>query len=394
MVGLFCFDGPLYKDINGVYCNITLTNEMFNRYFNVVDKLVIVVRTYTLEKTFSEMNMKPLDIDNMEVIEVSNFNTAKGFLFEKRHFEKDIEKVLKEVDLIFARMPSVTSNAVLKIAKKLNKPYLAEVGGCAWDSYWNHGLAGKLISPLMFWNEKKFVANAKFATYVTNDFLQRRYPSNGFTTNCSNVYLKTMDRKLLFQRINKIKTMDTHSIIIGQAVNSIDVKYKGEHLVIRAMKKLKSLGIKVEFQVVGPGAGTFLMQEAKKFGVLDQLVLVGTLTKDEIFDWYEKIDIYIQPSKQEGLPRSLIEAMSTACPSLGSNIAGIPELLSNDRLFNPNRIDEIVNSVTEILKKDIMMKEAKNNYEKASEYNITKIEERRRSIFKKYKKYVEDKRKD
>lgn len=392
MVGLFCFDGPLYKDKNGVYCNVTLTNEMFNRYFCVVDELIIVVRTVVTDKTFSEMNMNALYVGNLKVIEVNNFNTIKGFLFEQHHFKKNIEAVLEKVDLIFARMPSTTSNAVLEVATKLNKAYFVEVGGCAWDSYWNHGIAGKLIAPLMFWNEKKYIANAKFATYVTEKFLQRRYPNKEVTTNCSNVYLKKTNENLLHQRIKKIEAMVTHSIILGQAVNSIDVKYKGEHFVIRAMKELKVLGIIAELQVVGPGIGTFLIKEAKKYGVLEQVTLIGTLTKDEIFDWYKTIDIYIQPSKQEGLPRSVIEAMSTACPSLGSNIAGIPELLPSNCLFNPNHINEIVSAVMEISQKDKMMEEAKRNFEIANKYNLTDIENRRKDIFEQYKKYVEDKK--
>ena len=60
MIGLFCFDGPLYKDKNGIYCNVTLTNEMFARYFIVVDELYIVVRTFSKNKTYKDMNMKPL----------------------------------------------------------------------------------------------------------------------------------------------------------------------------------------------------------------------------------------------------------------------------------------------------------------------------------------------
>ncbi|MGX7108533.1 glycosyltransferase [Facklamia miroungae] len=390
MIGLFSFDGPMYKDKNGVYCSITLTNEMFKRYLQVVDKLIVVVRTYNLDKTFVEMNMNPLSLDNLEVIEVENFNTIRGFLLDKYSFEKNIINVMREVDLIFARMPSTTSNSVLKTARKLNIPYLVEVGGCAWDSYWNHGLLGKIAAPLMYWNEKKYVKNANFATYVTEFFLQRRYPNNGISSVCSNVYLNETDENVINERIEKIQAMNTRTIVLGQAVNSIDVKYKGEHLVIRAIKKLKSNGINAEFQVVGPGTGEFLKEEAKKYGVLEQLNLVGTLTKDEIFEWYKMLDIYIQPSKQEGLPRSMIEAMSTGCPSLGSNIAGIPELLSSKRLFNPNDIDQIVNSISDLLKIDEMILEAKKNFKVAKKYRLEDIENRRKIIFQSYKKYVEN----
>ncbi len=389
MVGLFCFDGPLYKDKNGVYCNVTLTNEMFSRYFSVVNKLFIVVRTYCTDKTYAEMNMKALTLDNVEIVEVGNFNSIYGMFVEKRKTQKKLENVVENSDLIFARMPSQTSNVVLKIAQKMNKPYLVEVGGCAWDSFWNHGLLGKIIAPYMYFCARKNIKKALFATYVTKKFLQKRYPNNGTTTNCSNVYLPIANDSVLEERIKKINLMDSTHPVFGQAVNSIDVKYKGEHLILRAMQKLRAKGIYAEYQIVGPGTGTFLKQESARLGLSNQLVLVGTLRKDEIEKWYKSIDVYVQPSKQEGLPRSVIEAMNAACPAIGSNIAGIPELLDADCLFEPENIGQIQDVILKLLNsKDNMKKQSKINFEKAKEYELNKIENRRQCVFREYQNSV------
>lgn len=388
MIGLFCFDGPLYKDKNGIYCNVTLTNEMFNRYFSVVDELIVVVRTFISDKTFKELNMKPLSTDKIRIVEVENFNTVSGFLTKRKKFEKEAKVYVAKADMIFARMPSNTSNSILKIARKLKKEYLVEVGGCAWDSYWNHGVMGKIIAPLMFYKERKYVKEAKFATYVTKEFLQKRYPSDGISTNCSNVYLQTVDSSVLQERIKKIEYCNLKKVILGQAVNSIDVKYKGEHLVIQAMAELKKKGIYIEYQIAGPGNGKFLVEQAERFGVSEQLNLIGTLKKEEIYLWYRNLDLYIQPSKQEGLPRSVIEAMSVGCPALGSNIAGIPELISKECLFSPRKNDQIVKSIENILNKKSMLEKARENFERAKEYNILDIEDRRKEIFLQYKSSV------
>ena len=388
MIGLFCFDGPLYKDSDGVYCNVTLTNEMFDRYFSVVDKLYIAVRTFKCDKTYLELNMKPLITDKMEVIEVNNLNSLSGLFREKKRFQNKIAPIVQKADLIFARMPSQTSNAVLEIARKHGKPYLVEVGGCAWDSFWNHGMLGKIIAPYMYFSARNNISKAEFAVYVTKEFLQRRYPNSNITTNCSNVYLPSMDSNVLIERLEKIEKMDCTHPVFGQAVNSIDVKYKGEHLILRAMKKLKEKGINAEFQVVGPGTGEFLKNEAMKYGVIDQLKIVGTLKKDEMVSWYRSIDIYTQPSKQEGLPRSVIEAMSTGCPAIGSLIAGIPELLDGECLFNPNNDDQILETILYLLNINTMKCQAKRNYLIAQEYDISKIEARRQNIFEEYKSFV------
>ena len=54
-----------------------------------------------------------------------------------------------------------------------------------------------------------------------------------------------------------------------------------------------------------------------------------------VLEWLNDVDIYIQPSRQEGLPRALIEAMSRGCPAFGSTAGGIPELLSPECLHQP-----------------------------------------------------------
>lgn len=390
MIGLFCFDGPLYRDKNGVYCNVTLTNEMFSRFFTVVDKLIVMVRTYKSDKTYQELNMKPLTIKNIKVIEADNFNSIKGFLIDKNKFENRIEKYLEKVDLIFARMPSNTSNSVIKIARRMKKPYLVEVGGCAWDSFWNHGLTGKIIAPLMYHKEKINVKNAHFATYVTKEFLQKRYPNHHVNTNCSNVYLQPTDDSVLEARMNKIKNIDIKHPVFGQALNSIDVKYKGAHLFVRAMGTLKKKGIIVEFQLVGPGTGEYIKKQAKKFGVTNQVKFLGTMKKEEIFNWLKSIDVYVQPSKQEGLPRSVVEAMSTGCAAIGSERAGIPELLDKDCLFSPDKNYQIVSVVESLLSREKLAEKAKNNFNRAKEYNLEEIEGRRQEIFKKYREYVEN----
>ena len=287
-------------------------------------------------------------------------------------------------------MPSQTSNVVLSRVQKKNKPYLVEVGGCAWDSFWNHGLMGKLIAPYMYLNERKYIKSACFATYVTKVFLQKRYPNKHKTINCSNVYLTEPQSRTLDERLAKIEQMDPSRPVLGQAVNSIDVKYKGEHLIIRAMKDLKEKGIIAEFQVVGPGIGDFLKKESEKYGVSDQIKILGTLKKDKMTEWLKSIDIYTQPSKQEGLPRSVIEAMSLGCAAVGSNIAGIPELLDEECLFDPDNNKEIVNSLLWVLDKKNMISQAKRNFEKAKEYQLDLLEQRRSVFFKEYKTFVEN----
>ena len=114
----------------------------------------------------------------------------------------------------------------------------------------------------------------------------------------------------------------------------------------------------------GSRSNFFLRDLANKLGVADRVVFCGSLSSDQMATYYDSLDIYIQPSKQEGLPRAVIEAMSRGCPVIGTNIAGIPELIQADFLFKKGSTEEFVKALDRIIKSDLL-KIATENFNKA-----------------------------
>lgn len=96
------------------------------------------------------------------------------------------------------------------------------------------------------------------------------------------------------------------------------------------------------------------------------------------------MDICIHPSKQEGLPRALIEAMSRALPAIGTKVAGIPELLSQQSLVRKGSVTDIVNAILRLSNKEVMLEEAQRNFHVASDYSIDVINERRQSFIQNF----------
>jgi glycosyltransferase involved in cell wall biosynthesis len=109
---------------------------------------------------------------------------------------------------------------------------------------------------------------------------------------------------------------------------------------------------------------------------------VGSLPHEQVFDFLKDMDVYIQPSKQEGLPRAVVEAMSLALPALGSSIAGIPELLSDEFMFKKGNINQIADRIRFILDKDVLKKAATDNFNKSKEYTQEVLDQRRSKFIK------------
>ncbi|MGR5915177.1 glycosyltransferase family 4 protein [Bacillus pacificus] len=266
----------------------------------------------------------------------------------------------------------------------MGKPYFVEVVGCPWDAFLNLGIKGKLIAPYMKIATRNRVKEAPFAVYVTKEFLQKRYPTKGENINCSNVALIEFDDAVLEKRLQRIQ-QDNPKIIIGTTA-AVNVRFKGQQYIIEALGNLKKQGItNFEYHLTGAGDQTYLKAIAKKYEVLDQVKFLGAIPHNQIFEWLDTIDIYAQPSRQEGLPRALIEAMSRGLPALGARTAGIPELLESEFIFSNTKknIDEIC-AILKKFNNEVMIAQSNRNYIEAKKYDKEVIETRRKNFFKKF----------
>lgn len=357
------------------------------RYLPNFDNIRVVFRTKQAERDLNGIS------DKSSGPNVSFENRVGMFLGPDVFFSNRIKTILKEnidaADAVIVRLDSFMGLQTIKECRKKNKPYMIELVGCAWDSFWNHGLSGKLLAPYLFLRTKREVKNSPFVVYVTSEFLQRRYPTNGVNTNISNVKLHAQGPEVLENRLRKISEND-RKVVLGTAAN-VDIRYKGQQYVIEALGILKKQGItNFEYQILGAGDPSYLRDVAKKNNVEDQVKILGSYPHERVFDWLKnELDIYVQPSLQEGLPRSVIEAMSVGLPCIGSDVAGIPELLDKEWVFKRkgNKAEEIAELLKNI-EKDSLRKQAERNYKESSLYDYVLLLKKRYSILEQYKKYI------
>lgn len=384
---LFCHDGPLSKDEFNNYYGSAHNDSTFRRYYAIANKLAVVIRVNKISKAEAEQRVSQITVSPFQVIQCPNISSIKGMLLKRQQAKEIIKKAVMKSDYVVVRLPSTIGFIAIELARKLKKPYLVEVVTCPWDSYWNHSLKGKFVAPIMYYTTKKYVKSAPYVVYVTNEFLQNRYPTNGKNVNCSNVALTEFDGTILKKRLNKISNISINDKLIIGTTAAVDVRFKGQQYVIKALGKLKKQGItNFEYQLVGGGNSRFLKTVAKKYDVVDQVKFLGSMPHNKVFKWLETIDIYVQPSRQEGLPRALIEAMSRGIPSFGANTAGIPELLQKKYIFSNSRhnIKEICTILLSFDKKT-MKAQAQRNYNESMKYNKNVIEKRRNRFFDEFK---------
>lgn len=384
---VFVHDHIFRKYNNKYYSTGGLTANVLSRYTEIFGNITILSRQIEIKKL--EGNLTEATKEGVDFVCVPNYKSlSKVYLFFKA--KNIIKKHVKNADYLILRTSSF-ANIAAKYAKKYKKPYLVEVVGCAWDAVWNYNLIGKILAPISYLIQKKTVKHASHAIYVTNSFLQKRYPTKGKTANISDVLHLPKDESILKKRLDKIKKMTNDKKLIIGTIGAVDVKYKGQERIIKAISILNKNGYDFEYQIVGGGSTMYLQKIAKKYDIIDKVIFLGTKKHSDVFEWFQIIDIYSQPSRQEGLPRALIEAMSYGVPCIGAKTGGIPELLEKECIFSNgiNSNYEIIKLLSSFTKEKLIL-QAKRNFNEALNYLPDKLEQRRSDFLNDYKTMIDN----
>lgn len=383
--GIFCHDLPIYKDKNDMYGCTTLTDDVFKRYLNHVDELVVATRVYHIDCTLEEAHQEKITLSKIKFIDIPNLNKPQYILTRLHRAVKMIEEEFKNCDLIFIRGGTI-ANIGVALSKKYNKPYLCECAGTGFEALWYYSLLGKIMAPFSEWYTKKVVREAAYVSYVTAEYLQRRYPTKGVSAGISDVVIEKIDDIVLKKRIKKIKSRKADDPwIIGTAAG-LTTRPKGQQFVIEAMSKL-GRHYNIRYELAGTGNPEYLLKVARKFHVEDKIVIKGEFNHDEILSWMDSLDTYIQPSMQEGLPRALMEAMSRACPCIGSTAGGIPELLEPEVVFKKGDISQLINIMSKFYESD-WCGHSKYNHTRIKDFQMDVLNEKRNNFYGKYRDYV------
>ena len=368
-----------YKNKN--YSNGSFSDEVFNRYTNVFGHITFYSRNVLLDKM--EKKLSQIINEKVDFIGIKDFS---NFLNYKTRYKFNYQ--IETSDAIIVRLPSVLGLLAARKAKQKCKPYLIELVGCPWDALWNHSWKGKLVAPFMWYSTKKAVKNAPYVLYVSSNFLQKRYPNNFNNISCSDVDLQPVKQDVLDQRLEKIKNMNKNKPLVLCTIANVDVKYKRQDLVIKAISELNIQGYNFEYRLVGGGNTTHLQSIAEKYGVADKVIFEGSVPHEKVFDYLDDIDIYIQPSDAESHGRVILEAMSRGCPCIGSSTGGIPELIDASFIFERRNVNELIDILASF-DREKMIKQAKRNFEFAKRFDKNLLDDKRNEFLLSFKKYAD-----
>ena len=118
-------------------------------------------------------------------------------------------------------------------------------------------------------------------------------------------------------------------------------KPKDPLALLRAVKSLpEDLKSKIEIKIIGEGPKKKILEEYIRANELKNISLLGELPRSDVLRVIESSHIFVLISKWEGLPLSILEAMSGGLAVIASDVGGVGELIGGGAGILIKRGDE------------------------------------------------------
>lgn len=380
MKTLFAHDHRFFQTKDQVLSKNAFDAKVWERYLEHTDELIVTARIFNLPVDTDTSKFGISSAERVSFQHIPASHSWKNLLPYNQAQQKMNQEVAK-VDAVIARLPSRIGTMAVKAAKKLDKPYMIEVVGDPVESYQHHG--SKILKVLANHTGKtmkKNIARSSHVLYVTQRDLQEKYPTAGIQRGASNVEIHEIPANMAILREERRDAKLSDITKIGM-IATLDTDYKGIDTAMEALHLLKQED--THLYILGPGNKEKWCQFAKAQGVADRVTFCGILPAGQaVLEWLDTLDIYIQPSRTEGVPRALIEAMARGCPAVGSVAGGIPELLSPEYTHEIANSKDLAEKITTLLDDpQKLVAQSKQNIATAAQYTQPILQKRRAELF-------------
>jgi len=249
-----------------------------------------------------------------------------------------------DVALVFFAVPCGPIGWILK--RLLKMPYCISLQGGdvpgfdAGNLRMHHAIAGPVIRHL--WHDAAAVAaNSKGLAALAHRFDSR-----------ANVRVISAGADLegIAPKSDYASTQSTELLFVGRFVEQ-----KGLDVLFDALAKIDS-SLDWHMTLVGDGPErSSLMSRATRHHIKNRITFKPWAAKSALPGIYRNADIFLLPSRDEGMANALLEAMAAGLPVIGTRVSGTTEVMRDGEtgiLVRPKNADDLAAAITALSKDD------------------------------------------
>lgn len=127
---------------------------------------------------------------------------------------------------------------------------------------------------------------------------------------------------------------------------------KGHDVLLHAFRRVRDRIGDARLQIIGEGGFREELERiATDLGVRDAVEFAGQLPPADVRTRYHRANVFALPSRSEGLPLSLLEAMAAGVPAVATSVGAVPEVLvaGTGLIVSPDNAPALADSLVELL---------------------------------------------
>lgn len=352
--------------------------DFYQRYLRIFEELRICNRV--IEEDSLKVGRIRVDDKRIEIRPLPIFHGPLEYAKSYFAVGRAMKSAVIGCDAAILRLPSTVAQRLSGQVIKAGIPYATEVVFDAGDG----AETAKNVFERLLWRiiHKKMqdiCRNADGVSCVTEKYLQGSYYSaklNHFTSHYSTLALnKSFFSSPRSYPSKKILTIAHVDLQIGLHSR------KGTDIIIQALSKLKNQGIIVNVAFAGDdwdNSAERILEYAKEYDIDGQVTCPGFLSRKELDDFLEKSDLFVLPTRAEGLPRVIIEAIAKGLPTVTTPASGNPELISKEWLVDFDDVDGYAEKIKSLVQdKELYERVSRENYNHSLKYESSILQKRR-----------------
>jgi glycosyltransferase involved in cell wall biosynthesis len=375
--------------------------HFWTRYLAVFDGVKVVARVQNVRS--ASPDWRRVDGPGVEVCPVPFYIGPWQYLARARRVGKAVHSAIGDGDAVLMRVSGQIANCLEPLLARTGRPFGLEVISDPHDLFSKGAVRGPLRPFYQWWFTRRLRRQCRRGAgvaYVTERALQTRYPCAGysvgmsdvdipndalvagpavFTTHYSSVELKQSDTEPSHKPSGE-RRQNFRLITIA----SLAQVYKGVDVLLAALADCLRAGMDLRLAVVGDGKFRLELELlAQRMNLAGRVSFLGQLPSGPpVRVQLDNSDLFVLPSRCEGLPRAMIEAMARSLPCIGSTVGGIPELLPAEDMVPPGDAGVLALKIREVLGSPARMKRmSERNFAKAQEFRDEVLDARRRAFF-------------
>jgi glycosyltransferase involved in cell wall biosynthesis len=374
-------DARFQRTVDGrVWCGY-FPYSFWTRYLDVFDEVRVLARVFNVP-TGPDPSWRRADGEAITFEALPGYVGPIEYLRQFFSLRGSIRKSIGPRDAIIMRVPSHLALAVERELSR-DRPVGLEVVGDPRQAFAPGTTKHPLRPFFRWWSARALTRQCKRAcavAYVT-EILQPRYPprENAFWTSYSSIELQDQDFAPA-PRSLAVHPGRTRIVSVG----TLETLYKGFDVLIDALGMCVNQGLDLELTIVGGGQHRAeLERRAQCLGMEHRVAFTGELPAGEaVRSELDRADLFVLPSRAEGLPRVVIEAMARGLPCIGSDVGGMPELLSAEYMVPSGDAIALARKIKEALSDPSRLtRMSATNWAKARNYRNAVLASRRREFY-------------